>query len=198
MRIDTLNLSAELVLRRADAADLPDVLTLLADAARWLDGLGVRQWPSGGFPAARIAPLVEEGVLYVLTVDDETAAVMALDDHADAEFWTAADRPESAFYVHKLAVNRAHSGRGLGEVLLDWAGLRALAAGRRHVRLDCSKENTRLQGYYLGQRFRHVRTVDLPHRASGALFERPAGLRGGRAEARVRDLTAAGKVLLTH
>ncbi|WP_063909929.1 GNAT family N-acetyltransferase [Herbidospora yilanensis] len=198
MRIDTLNLSAELVLRRADATDLPDVLTLLADAARWLDGLGVRQWPSGGFPAARIEPLIDEGVLYVLTVADETAAVMALDDHADAEFWTPSDRPESAFYVHKLAVNRAHSGRGLGEVLLDWAGLRALAAGRRHVRLDCSKENLRLQGYYLGQRFRHVRTVDLPHRASGALFERPAGLRGGRTEARVRDLTAAGKVLLTH
>ncbi|WP_202610057.1 GNAT family N-acetyltransferase [Herbidospora solisilvae] len=198
MRIDTLNLSAELVLRRADGTDLPDVLTLLADTARWLDGLGVRQWPSGGFPAARITPLIDEGVLYVLTVGDETAAVMALDDHADAEFWTPADRPESAFYVHKLAVNRAHSGRGLGEVLLDWAGLRALAAGRRHVRLDCSKENLRLQGYYLGQRFRHVRTVDLPHRASGALFERPAGLRGGRTEVKVRDLTAAGKVLLTH
>ncbi|WP_063765515.1 GNAT family N-acetyltransferase [Herbidospora cretacea] len=198
MRIDTLNLSAELVLRRADGTDLPDVLTLLADAARWLDGLGVRQWPSGGFPAARIAPLIDEGVLYVLTVGDETAAVMALDDHADAEFWTPSDRPESAFYVHKLAVNRAHSGRGLGEVLLDWAGLRALATGRRHVRLDCSKENLRLQRYYLGQRFRHVRTVDLPHRASGALFERPAGLRGGRTEVKVRDLTAAGKVLLTH
>ncbi|GAB1824650.1 GNAT family N-acetyltransferase [Herbidospora sp. RD11066] len=195
MRSDTLNLSAELVLRRAGDGDLPDVLTLLAETARWLNGLGVRQWPVGGFPAARISPLIDEGVLYVLTDGDETAAVMALDDHADAEFWTPADRPESAFYVHKLAVDRTRSGQGLGEVMLDWAGLRALAAGRRHVRLDCSKENPRLQGYYLGQRFRHVRTVDLPHRASGALFERPAGLRGGRTDVRVRDLTAPNKVL---
>ncbi|WP_063819417.1 GNAT family N-acetyltransferase [Herbidospora cretacea] len=195
MRIDTLNLSAELVLRRASGSDLSDVLTLLAETARWLNGLGVRQWPTGGFPAARIEPLIDEGVLYVLTDGDGTAAVMALDDHADPEFWTASDRPETAFYVHKLAVARGRSGQGLGEVMLDWAGLRAVAAGRRHVRLDCSKENARLQGYYLGQRFRHVRTVDLPHRASGALFERPAGLRGGRTDVRVRDLTSAGKVL---
>ncbi len=72
-----------------------------------------------------IEPLIDEGVLYVLTDGDETAAVMALDDHADPEFWTPSDRPESAFYVHKLAVARGRSGQGLGEVMLDWAGLRA-------------------------------------------------------------------------
>ncbi|GGL21591.1 GNAT family N-acetyltransferase [Planomonospora parontospora] len=164
--------------RRADAADLPGVLALLARTAAWLDGRGVRQWPAGGFPAERIAPLIERGDMYLLDGEDGPIATVALDGHADPEFWTAQDDPGSALYVHKLAVARGHSGRGLGEALLDWAGLRAVAAGRRWLRLDCAKENRRLQDYYRRQRFAHLRTVDLPHRASGALFQRPGGLRG--------------------
>ena len=39
---------------------------------------------------------------------------------------------------------------------------------------SCAKGNPGLQGYYRSRGFRHVRTVDLPHRASGALFQRPA------------------------
>ncbi|GIH24302.1 hypothetical protein Aph01nite_26120 [Acrocarpospora phusangensis] len=205
MRSDTLNLSGELTLRRATPGDLSGVLALLASAASWLNALGVRQWPANGFPAERIEPLIGDGVLYVLDAQSaegtDLAGVMALDDNADAEFWMPGDRPEAALYVHKLAVNRAFSGIGVGEALLDWAGLRALAAGCRHVRLDCSKDNDRLQRYYLGQRFRHVRTVDLPHRASGALFERPAGVRGGFMPARLHDLTAyvpKQKALLSH
>ncbi|GIH91858.1 GNAT family N-acetyltransferase [Planobispora siamensis] len=168
-----------LTLRRATEDDLPAVLELLAETAAWLNARGVRQWPVGGFPAVRIVPLIGEGVMYLLDGEDGPAATLALDGGADPEFWTPADRPDAALYVHKLAVARSHSGRGLGEALLDWAGLRVLAAGRRWLRLDCAKDNPGLQDYYRRQRFTHLRTVDLPHRASGALFQRAGGLRGG-------------------
>lgn len=173
-------------LRRATDGDLDGVLALLAETAGWLNRRGVRQWPADGFPAGRITPLIGEGVLYLLDREDGPGgrngeegpvATLALDGHADPEFWTPGDDPGSALYVHKLAVARDHAGTGLGEALLDWAGLRVLALGKRWLRLDCSKDNPGLQGYYRGQRFAHLRTVDLPHRASGALFQRPGGLR---------------------
>ncbi|GII60543.1 hypothetical protein Skr01_06280 [Sphaerisporangium krabiense] len=169
---------SSLTLRTATLDDLPGVLALLAEAAGWLNGRGIRQWPAGGFPAARIEPLIAERTLYVLDGAEDAgeggmpAATVALDGHADPEFWRRSDHPETGLYVHKLAVNRAFSGRGLGETLLDWAALRVAATGRRWLRLDCSKDNPALQGYYRGLGFRHVRTVDLPHRASGALFQR--------------------------
>ncbi|RCG32492.1 GNAT family N-acetyltransferase [Sphaerisporangium album] len=171
---------SSLTLRTATLDDLPGVLALLAETAGWLNGRGIRQWPAGGFPAARIEPLITAGTLYVLDGEDGEdgtggpAATMALDDHADPEFWRRSDHPETGLYVHKLAVRRAFSGRGLGETLLDWAALRVAASGRRWLRLDCSKDNPDLQGYYSKLGFRHVRTVDLPHRASGALFQRAA------------------------
>ncbi|TYB61364.1 GNAT family N-acetyltransferase [Nonomuraea sp. PA05] len=170
-----------LSLRRAEPADLPGVLTLLADTAEWLHTQGVRQWPRGGFGAERIEPLIEERVLFLLDDElryldpDESAppvATIALDDHADAEFWTPADDPGAALYIHKLAVARPWSGSGLGDALLDWACTAAFSAGLPWLRLDCAKANPRLQGYYRDRGFRHVRTVDLPHRSSGALFQR--------------------------
>jgi GNAT superfamily N-acetyltransferase len=183
MHSNTVNpaITHRLTLRRATKDDLQGVLALLAETAGWLNGRGVHQWPAGGFPAGRISPLIEEGVLYLLDGErgeGKPAATIALDGHADPEFWAAEDRPGSALYVHKLSVARDYSGRGLGEALLDWAGLKVLTTGRRWLRLDCSKDNSRLQDYYRGQRFAHLRTVDLPHRASGALFQRAGGLRG--------------------
>ncbi|WP_182897660.1 GNAT family N-acetyltransferase [Microbispora sp. H10830] len=176
MPANTLDLVTELTLRRATPADLQGVLALLARTAGWLNGLGVRQWPAGGFPAERIEPLIGAGVMYLLEAGSQVpAATIAVDGHADPEFWTSADRPGDALYVHKLAVSRTYSGRGLGDTLLDWAALRAAAHDRPYLRLDCAKDNARLQSYYRKAGFRHVRTVDLPHRASGALFERDAG-----------------------
>lgn len=210
-----------LTLRRADSADLPAALALLAEAAGWLNGRGVRQWPVGGFPAARIEPLITAGTLYVLEAESDQAAglgdldaglegalgggvggatarrrggpaivaTMALDGHADPEFWTCDDRPEAAYYVHKLCTSRACAGLGLGRALLDWATLRTLADGLAWLRLDCAKANPGLQGYYRSLGFRHVRTVDLPHRASGALFQRPASLTAGYGEASATPVT---------
>ncbi|MGP3957155.1 GNAT family N-acetyltransferase [Nonomuraea sp. 3N208] len=172
-----------LALRRAEPEDLPGVLTLLADTAEWLYAQGVRQWPRNGFGPERIEPLIEERVLFVLDDElryldpDESAppvATIALDDHADPEFWAPGDDPGAALYIHKLAVARPWSGSGLGDALLDWASASAFAAGLPWLRLDCAKANPRLQSYYRGRGFHHVRTVDLSHRSSGALFQRPS------------------------
>ncbi len=72
----------------------------------------------------------------------------------------------------------AARGQSLGAALLDWAAGRATEAGR--LRLDAWKTNAALHTYYTSLGFTHLRTVDLPHRRSGALFERPAFARSYR------------------
>lgn len=98
MHSTTVNptVTRRLTLRRATNDDLRGVLSLLAETAGWLNGRGVRQWPAGGFPAERISPLIEEGVLYLLDGErgeEGPAATIALDGHADPEFWAAEDAP---------------------------------------------------------------------------------------------------------
>jgi GNAT superfamily N-acetyltransferase len=110
-----------------------------------------------------------------LAVDDEDRPIgtITVDDHADPEFWTEADEPDKALYVHRMATSRAAAGQDIGAVMLDWATKRAAQQGKAWLRLDAWKTNPGLHRYYERQGFTLVRLVDLEHRKSGALFQRP-------------------------
>jgi hypothetical protein len=57
---------------------------------------------------------------------------------------------------------------------LDAIALEARARGDQWVRLNCWTTNTLLHAYYEANGYEHIRTVDVPGRMSGALFQRPA------------------------
>ena len=69
---------------------------------------------------------------------------------------------------------------GLASAARSWTSRGDQAARRQlpWLRLDCNKANEQLQAYYQRQAFTYLRTVDLPHRVSGALFQRHAELNG--------------------
>jgi GNAT superfamily N-acetyltransferase len=163
-------------LRRATPADQSAVEQMWRDASAWLAWVGSDQWQ---YPPrlGRIELAVLAGTCWLVEHDGTAVATITLDHYADPEFWAADDDPASALYVHRMIV--AERGTGLGASLLDWAGEQAEAAGRVWVRLDAWKSNAALHAYYRSQRFAHVRTVDLPHRGSGALFQRHAAVRVG-------------------
>ena len=82
-----------------------------------------------------------------------------------------------ALFVHSLAVRRNAGEHGIGNALLDFAGDQAARRQIPWVRWDCNKANEQLQAYYRRQGFSYLRTVDLPHRVSGTLFQRQAELK---------------------
>ncbi|MFJ2868808.1 GNAT family N-acetyltransferase [Kitasatospora sp. NPDC087314] len=144
---------------------------LLIEASEWLASRGSDQWQ---FPPRRdrLISAMERGECFLAYRDGEPIATLTVDEQADPEFWEPGDRPDEALYVHRMAVARKAAGRDVGAVLLGWAVDRAAAAGKRFLRLDAWKTNPDLHRYYLSQGFSLVRVVDLPHRSSGALFER--------------------------
>jgi hypothetical protein len=90
-----------------------------------------------------------------------------------APWRTEEERAAPPLYAHKVTVDRAYGGHGLGAELLDWAGTRAADEGSDWLRVDVWTTNERLPDY-LRQGFTCVRTVVLPHNPAGALFQRPA------------------------
>jgi GNAT superfamily N-acetyltransferase len=117
---------------------------------------------------------IEAGETFIVWDDDGTpAATIAVNRWAKPELWTEEERGEPALYAHKVTVDRAYAGQGLGGELLDWAGTKAADEDARWLRVDVWTTNERLQ-HYLEQGFTYVRTVVLPHNPSGALFQRPA------------------------
>ncbi|MEU5725052.1 GNAT family N-acetyltransferase [Micromonospora sp. NPDC047738] len=68
------------------------------------------------------------------------------------------------------------AGRNIGGALLDWAARVAASRGCRWLRLDAWRTNEALHRYYERQGFSPIRVVELAHRGSGALFQRPTGI----------------------
>ncbi|MFG1999732.1 GNAT family N-acetyltransferase [Spirillospora sp. NPDC048911] len=164
-------------IRQANASDAPAIADLLRDASTWLASKGTDQWQ---YPPRmdRIAAAIERGSLFL--VEEQPGrlpvATITMTPDADPDFWAEQDEPQSALYVGRMSVLRSRSGRQLGGRMLDWVSRRAAKEEKKWVRLDAWRTNEELHEYYLGQGFKHIRTVDRSWRQSGALFQRPAGL----------------------
>ncbi|MFF1476757.1 GNAT family N-acetyltransferase [Streptomyces sp. NPDC058301] len=158
--------------RAALPGDLDQVEGLWLEASRWLAGRGLDQWQ---YPPRRwrMEEAIEAGDCYLAFRDDSAVATITVHERADPEWWSE-DDPTSALYVHDLTVSRAAAGQALGAQLLDWAGALADQRGKRRLRLEAWKTNHLLHRYYLDQGFELLRIVNLPHRNSGALFQRAA------------------------
>jgi GNAT superfamily N-acetyltransferase len=166
-----------LTIRQAEPADLDTLEELREEAVAWLASKGLDQWQPGQpkVPTRVTAEhAIARGVCYIAyDQHGDIVGTITVDDHADPEFWTPAEQAEPALYVHRMIVPRAAAGGCLGARLLQWADEKARSSGRRWLRLDAWKSNPRLHQYYSDQGFQHLRTVELAHRGSGSLFQRP-------------------------
>lgn len=162
---------SDLDIRPAGGDELEVVEALLNGASAWLASRGIDQWQ---YPPHRdrIMRAIDRGECFLAFRDGLAIATIQVDDYADPEFWQEGDRPDAAMYVHRMAVSRAAAGHDVGSELLAWAAQHASEAGKTLLRLDAWKDNPGLHSYYVSQGFELVRIVDLPHRRSGALFQR--------------------------
>jgi GNAT superfamily N-acetyltransferase len=158
----------------------PVVRELQAEAVGWLAERGTDQWqPAAMIERRKTRPddrnlhdEIKRGEVFLVKDDDRVIGTLTLDDYADPEFWTEDDKPKSALYVHRMIVSRDASGHNVGAAMLDWASKQAARSGRTYLRLDAWRTNTALHDYYRRHGFVYVRTISLPWRGSGALFER--------------------------
>jgi GNAT superfamily N-acetyltransferase len=165
-----------MIVVRAEPEDLARLIKFRTDTAAWLRPKGIDQW-SLPFPPEQMAASIARGEVFLFKehVSADAAATVTLDREADDLLWTPKEQLADALYVHKLTVDRAHAGSGLGARILDWAGNRAALAGARWLRLDAWTTNPQLQAYYLNLGFQHVRTVEDPEvGGSGWVAQRPA------------------------
>lgn len=167
-------------IRPATNADTATVLDLRREAEHWLATHGVDQWTAdyAGAVYPRWIAGVQQGISWVITTPDgHPVGHVALSPDSDPDFWLLQDSPDTGLYLGRLIVARAYAGHHLGDAILDWASRQAAQHDRRWLRLECRRDNTALQHYYLARGFEHVRTRKPPHRRteSGALFQRPAG-----------------------
>ena len=140
--------------RKGGPGDVGEVVSVLDEAAAWLETRGIVQWPARFEPGWVEGPL-RRGETWLAEADGRALGTVQL--CASDPIWE--DRPGAARYVHRLAVRRAAA--GLGRLLVGWAWNESARHGCEWLRLDCVAQNKGLCRYYEGLGFRHVGDVDV-------------------------------------
>ena len=154
---------AQPIFSRAEAADRAAVVAILDEAAAWLAGAGIRQWPRS-FEPTWLDPAILEGTVWVARVGGRAAATFQL-TWADP-LW---DDDGTAGYLHRFAVRRPYA--GLGASVLEHVARLVAAEGRTAIRLDCVSWNHSLRAYYARAGFVHrgdLEMRDSPWPGSGS------------------------------
>ncbi len=163
-----------LYVRTATADDMDLLLRWRAETAGWLRAEhGTDQW-SRPADQQRITDWIREGSTFMAALhpDGEPVATVTSTPHGSPLLWSAAELRTPARYLHRLVVDRAHGGSGIGICLGLWACSHAARAGAAIVRFSAWAANAKLHRLYREHQGRHVRTV--PGFRNGALFEYPA------------------------
>ncbi|MDY4031910.1 MAG: GNAT family N-acetyltransferase [Pyramidobacter sp.] len=150
-------------IRLARGGDLERIEALVDARIRWIDEAGIRQWNVANYrgtsPRGYYERMLREGKLFALDDGGEAVAAAALLEEDPR--WS--DVPLPALHVHNLV--SSPEDRGAGREFLRLAGERAVALGKRALRLDCAADNTKLNRFYENLGFRAAGIVeDGPYR----------------------------------
>jgi ribosomal protein S18 acetylase RimI-like enzyme len=161
------------LIRRAQDTDVSDLIHLRREAEQWLNERQIDQWTDKWTKVGeeKIRRAVRQQRAWVVEIANHITATVTLGG-PDEDLWKVEDGP--ALYLYKLIVARDYAGHDLGSLIIDWACNRASEYQYPWLRLDVWRNNLKLQDYYRKLGFIHVRTVILPHRDTGSLFQRPA------------------------
>jgi protein-tyrosine phosphatase len=138
---------------RARNDDVPVVVRLRDEAARWLIGRGIEQWGPGELPVSWFEQLVQEGSVWLMRTDQRILATVSL-TWEDPFVWGEREGPSG--YIHTLVIDRRFAGLGLGRRLLAWTERQIASSGRELARLDCVLSNRKLRSYYEQAGYCHV------------------------------------------
>jgi GNAT superfamily N-acetyltransferase len=140
-------------IRQARPNDETLVAASLAEAAAWLIARNMSMWQQGELAADCITADVAAGLYYLAECDGEPAGTLRF-QLSDPLFWPDVPQDE-AVYIHRLAVRREFAGGRASQQLLQWAADRAVALGRKYLRLDCDAARGKLRAVYEKFGFRY-------------------------------------------
>ncbi|HEU5155735.1 MAG TPA: MFS transporter [Streptosporangiaceae bacterium] len=162
--------------------DLPAIIELIDEAAKWLRKKNTdqwaRPWPNRPERDERVRAGIEAGHTWILWDEDRgiPAASVSMDPEGNPKLWDELELDERAVYVQRLVVKRdpEYIGKGIGAQLIDWAGRKARDDyGAEWIRIDVWTTNKALHEYYERHGFTFLRSrrdLDYP---AGALLAKP-------------------------
>ena len=151
--------------RLTNINELPLALSLLREAAKWLQSKNTQQWSFWINPPKEKIDWIKEGFEneeFYFVYQNEILLGMFRLLYFDEEYWGKhPDRFDKAGYIHSLTIKRKFAGQGLGALFLQKIEDKLREEGIFKFRLDCMQSNTGLCNYYESQGFIKIGEIQM-------------------------------------
>jgi|ERR1700756_5182772 len=137
--------------------DLEIILGIYRDAVKYQKEKGYNLWPE--FEKSLIEKEIQEQRHYKIIQNDKIACVFSI-LYNDPIIWKEKDK-DPAIYLHRIATNINFKGKGMMQLITDWAYKHAAQHNKKHIRMDTWSDNENLKSYYLNFGFIHMGQVNL-------------------------------------
>lgn len=141
----------KLTLRPTQAADLPDVMRIIADAQADFRARGIDQWQNGYPNKQAIRNDIERGESYVVTRGEQVVATAMITFAPDPNYATIYDgewllaAPKSYATIHRIAVDLSERGQGIAEWIVGQTERMCHKCGADSLRIDTHRDNRSMQ-----------------------------------------------------
>jgi ribosomal protein S18 acetylase RimI-like enzyme len=133
--------------KRASVDYAEGIVSLLDEAARWVQSKGIDQWRPGSFDKQELLDQINDGEIFIAVYAGFLVGTFKLQMH-DKSVSGELDSGEDYAYIHRLAIKPDLKGQRIGLHLLRRAEAIAKSMGKKGIRLDCIQENSILKRYY--------------------------------------------------
>jgi GNAT superfamily N-acetyltransferase len=125
--------------------DIDFIFELYRLASEYQRKNGYNMWKD--FERELIETEINEKRLWKVVEDGEIACIFSI-FYNDPLLWGKDDN-EFSIYIHRIATNPKFKGRGMTNLIIDWAKAHAKETGRKFIRMDTWADNKNLADYYV-------------------------------------------------
>lgn len=145
----------------ANKNDIPSILKILKQRCEWFKKNKIEQWGDWYYTELYntdyFINMMNKYKLYVVKKENEVIGVFLLKTE-DKEYWKD-DR--NAYYIHHLATKLGYA--NLGIEILNFIEKLAKQNAVKYLRLDCMRENKKLNKYYENYGFTNIGEGEEPY-----------------------------------
>ena len=135
-----------ITIKQANENDIPVIEDILLDAVNWLESINQPLWNAEQIKWERLSKQFSPDNFYIAYINNEPAGCMALVDY-DPFFWPDIDKGKSLF-IHKLAVKRFASNKGISTALFEYAVNKCREKNIKTLRLDTDGNRKKVVNLY--------------------------------------------------
>lgn len=131
---------------KANIEDLDSIHDILIERCKWFIQNNINQWSLNWYPNKYnneyFMEQMKNNYLYVVKDKKKVIGVMLL-KNTDEDYWK---NDLKAYYIHHFATKVGY--RGIGKIMINFAINKAISDKKECLRLDCIKNNLKLNKYY--------------------------------------------------